>query len=97
MIGNETGHLLECVELYGKLIDKSENLVYVEMKHCCYFAENDMEKSLFTKRLWWVKHECINIKYMGKFQVGLNLFDQFSYNCVITYGRHNNHRKSVNY
>ena len=24
MIGNETGHLLECVELYGKLINKSE-------------------------------------------------------------------------
>ena len=24
MIGNEMGHLLECVELYGKLINKSE-------------------------------------------------------------------------
>ena len=24
MIVNETGHLLECVELYGKLINKSE-------------------------------------------------------------------------
>ena len=24
MIGNETGHLLECVEVYGKLINKSE-------------------------------------------------------------------------
>ena len=24
MIGNETGHLLECEELYGKLINKSE-------------------------------------------------------------------------
>ena len=24
MIGNKTGHLLECVELYGKLINKSE-------------------------------------------------------------------------
>ena len=24
LIGNETGHLLECVELYGKFINKSE-------------------------------------------------------------------------
>ena len=24
MIGNAMGHLLECVELYGKLINKSE-------------------------------------------------------------------------
>ena len=24
MIGNETGHLLECVELYGKFINISE-------------------------------------------------------------------------
>ena len=24
MIGNETGHLLECVELYGKFINKNE-------------------------------------------------------------------------
>ena len=24
MIGNKMGHLLECVELYGKLINKSE-------------------------------------------------------------------------
>ena len=24
MIGNETGHLLKCVELYGNLINKNE-------------------------------------------------------------------------
>ena len=27
MIRNETGHFLECVELYGKLIKKSESMV----------------------------------------------------------------------
>ena len=45
MIGNETGHLLECVMLYGKFINKSETLAYVEKKYCCYFAENFAEKS----------------------------------------------------
>ena len=38
MIGNEMGHLLKYVMLYGKSINKSETLAHVEKKCCCYFA-----------------------------------------------------------
>ena len=51
MIGNEAGHLLECVMLYDRFINKSETLAQVEKKYCCYFAENIVEKSLFSKML----------------------------------------------
>ena len=51
MIGNETGHLLECLMLYGKFINKSETLAHIEKKYCCYFAENFVKKSLFSKML----------------------------------------------
>ena len=51
MKGNETGHLLECVMLYGKFINKSETIAHVERKYCCYFAENLFKKSLFSKIL----------------------------------------------
>ena len=51
MIGNETGHLLECVVLYDKFINRSETLAHVEKTCCCYFAENFVEKSLLSKML----------------------------------------------
>ena len=51
MIGNETGHLLKCVVLYRKFINKSETLAYVEKKYCCCFAENFVDKSLSSKML----------------------------------------------
>ena len=49
MIGNEMGHLLKYVMLYGKSINESETLAHVEKKYCCYFAEFFMKKYLFSK------------------------------------------------
>ena len=77
MIGNETGHLLECVELYGKLINKSEtlrmlrgNIAATSLK--CYgknlYSVKCYEKlnmNIFTLILW------------HNFWWGLIYFDQF--------------------
>ena len=64
MIGNETGHLLGCVELYVKLIDKSEtwrmvreNIAATSLKMLwknflsvkCY---DKLNMNVFTLNLW---------------------------------------------
>ena len=64
MIGNETGRLLECVELYGKLINKSEtqgmvrgNIAATSLKLLwkniysvkCY---DKLNMNVFTLSLW---------------------------------------------
>ena len=78
MIGNETGHLLECVELYGKRINKSEtkrmvrgNIAATSLKMIwknlysvkCY---NKLYTNVFTLSLW------------ENFWWGLIYFDQFT-------------------
>ena len=77
MIGNETGHLLECAEHYGKLINKSEtwrmmrgNIAATSLKILrkniylvkCY---DKLNMNVFTLSLW------------ENFWWGLIYFDQF--------------------
>ena len=77
MIGNEMGRLLDCVELYGKLINKSktqrmarENIAATSLKMLwknmysvkCY---DKLNMNVFTLRLW------------ENFWWGLIYFDQF--------------------
>ena len=79
MIGNETGLLLEFVELYGKFINKSETermlrgniaatLLKMPWKNLysvkCY---DKLNMNVFTLSLW------------ENFRWGLIYFDQFSY------------------
>ena len=79
VIGNETGRLLECVELYGKLINKSEtqrmvrrNISATSLKMLwknlysvkCY---DKLNMNVFTLSLW------------ENFWWGLIHFDQFIY------------------
>ena len=79
MIGNETGRLLECVELYGKFINKSEtqrmtreNIAATSLKMLwkniysvkCY---DKLNMNVFTLSLW------------ENFWWGLIYFDQFIY------------------
>ena len=50
MIGNETGHLLECVELYGKFINNSENR-YMLRRNIAANSQNFLWKTLFNTML----------------------------------------------
>ena len=79
MIGNKTGHLLECVELYGKLINKSETkrmvrgnisatslkMLWKKLYSVKYYDKLNM--NVFTLSLW------------ENFWWGLIYFDQFIY------------------
>ena len=73
------GHLLECVELYGKLINKSKT------KHMVRRTIAAASLKMLWNNLYSIKcydklrkHECIYIKYMEKFWWGLIYFDQFT-------------------
>ena len=78
MIGNEMGHLLECVELYVKLINKSEIQLMLR--------ENIAATSLkmLLKNLYSVKcYDKLNMNVLTlslweNFWWGLIYFDQFS-------------------
>ena len=77
MIGNETGHLLECVELYGNLISKSET----------WHMERGNIAAAWLKISWRKLHsvKCydksnMNVLTLGLWEIlgwGLNYFDQF--------------------
>ena len=68
------GTFTQICEALWKIYQYKWNPAHGERKHCCYFAESLMEKSLFSKMLWQIKHGCSYINSMGKFSVGLNLF-----------------------
>ena len=65
MIGNETWYSLECVILYGKLIN-----INVERKYCCYYAENAM----FSRLVCSIKHYVFTLSLWNNFPVVLDLF-----------------------
>ena len=73
MIGNETGHLLECVMLHGKVINKNENYQMLK-ENIAATSLNILWKNLYALKCY---AKCIYIKSMGNFPTRLNLFDQF--------------------
>ena len=78
MIGNETGHLLECVMLYGKCINKSETLAHLEQKYCCYFTENFIKKNLCSVKCYDKSNmNALTLSIWESFRWGLIYFDQF--------------------
>ena len=71
------GHLLKC----GKFINTCETLAHVEKKLCCYFAENVMQKSSFSKIILYGKTnmKVFTLSLWENFSWGLTYFDQFSF------------------
>ena len=77
MIGSKMGHLLECVELYGKFINNNENLAHVERKHCCYLAE-DLMKNLNSVKCYDKSNmNVFTLSLWENFWWGLIYFDPF--------------------
>ena len=72
MIGNEMGHKLKCVKLYGKFINKSET------KHTLRRNITATSLKIVCKNIYLVKcYDKINMNVLnlwGKFQLGLHLF-----------------------
>ena len=72
MIGKETGHLLECVKLYRKCMNK------IEAKHMLRGNIAATSLKFLWENLYSVKGngECVFIKSIGNFWWGLIYFDQ---------------------
>ena len=78
MIGNESGHLLECVELYGKLINKCET-----RKHCSSLLSILLKKNLHSVKCYEKLHmNVLTSSLWENFWWGLIYFDQYTYRSV---------------
>ena len=85
MIGNKTGHLLECVELYGILINKSETehmvkgsiaasslkILWRTLYSVKYYDQSNL--NVFTLSLW--KNFRWGLIYFDQFKAWLNCHD----------------------
>ena len=77
MIGNETGHLLECVELYGKFINKDETLHMLRRNIAATTLKNLWKHLNSVKCYDKSKMNVFTLSLWEKFRCGLIYFDQF--------------------
>ena len=81
MIGNETEHLLECVELYGKFTNTSETEHILRVNIAANLLKN-LWKNLYFKLVKCYDKSNMNVFTLSlweNFWCGLIYFDQFSY------------------
>ena len=77
MIGNETGHLLECVELYGKFINKDETL-HMLRRNIAATTLKTLWKNLNSVKCFdKSKMNVFTLSLWENFRCGLIYFDQF--------------------
>ena len=81
IVGNETGHSLECIELYGKCINKSETQHMLRGNNATT-SLNRLWKNLYSVKCNYKSNMNVFRLSMGKYLVGLYYFELFICNII---------------